>query len=99
MEKIESSVSIIGTVVRSKRGRDRKRVFIVVDIDENSPESPIVIANGKLRKLEDRKHKNPVHLEYVGILDKSDIERLENGLSNGEIAEICNKHDFRQKKC
>ena len=85
---------IVGTVVRSKTGRDRKRVFIVVGIDEEKPLSPIIIANGTLRKLEDRKHKNPAHLEYVGVLDKSDREKLKNGLSNGEIAEICNKYDF-----
>ncbi len=84
----------VGTVVRSKCGRDRKRIFLVIDIDTDNPAAPIVVANGRLRKIADRKHKNPAHLEYVAALDKSDMEKLKTGLSDGEIAEICDKHDF-----
>lgn len=85
----------VGTVVRSKCGRDRKRVFVVIEVDPDHQDAPIVIANGRLRKIADRKHKNPSHLQYVAALDKSDMEKLKTGLSDGEIAEICDKHDFQ----
>lgn len=87
----------IGDVVRSKSGRDRKRVFLVVEIDGSDKYAPVVIANGTLRKLEDRKHKNPAHLEPVCSIGKSDIFELENNPTNSKIAEICDKCDIQQK--
>ena len=88
----------VGALVRSKCGRDRKRIFVVTDIDVDNADAPIVIADGKLRKIEDRKHKNPAHLELVEVLGKSDTEWLLYDLTNGKIAEICEKHDFYSKK-
>ena len=88
----------VGDVVRSKCGRDRKRIFLVVEIDETDKYAPVVIANGTLRKLEDRKHKNPTHLERICALGKSDIFELEKYLTNSKIAEICDKCDIQQKK-
>ena len=85
----------VGDVVRSTDGRDRKRVFLVTEIDENNSTAPVVIANGSLRKIADRKHKNPGHLRVIGALDKSDIEKPVQSLSDGEIAEICQNHDFQ----
>lgn len=90
-----TSEKALGTVVRSKSGRDRKRVFLVIGLDTENSAAPIIIADGRLRKIEDQKHKNPAHLEYVGVIDKSDTERLSESLTNGEIAEICDKFDFR----
>jgi len=88
----------VGDVVRSKCGRDRKRVFLVVEIDEKDKDAPVVIANGELRKLEDRKHKNPAHLELIASIGKSDISEAENDLTNSKIAEICDRHDIQHKK-
>ncbi len=85
-------------VVKSKTGRDRKRVFLVIDIDYDDPISPVVIANGELRKIEDRKHKNPAHLMPVGALVESEIKELLNSFTNSKIAEICEKYDISQKK-
>jgi len=87
----------VGDLVQSVDGRDRKRVFLVLELDESRPLSPVVIANGSLRKKEDRKHKNPGHLRVIGALDKSDIEKPLEDLSDGEIAEICKNHDFGEK--
>ena len=84
----------VGDIVRSTDGRDRKRVFLVVDVDEKNPLAPIVIANGMLRKKADRKHKNPAHLTVIGALDKTNIQKPVENLSDGEIAEICQNHDF-----
>lgn len=85
-------------VVRSKCGRDRKRVFLVIEIDESDKNAPVVIANGTLHKLEDRKHKNPAHLERISGIGKSDIFELEKYPTNSKIAEICDKCDIQQKK-
>ena len=87
----------VGDIVQSTDGRDRKRVFLVIGIDSASPLSPVVIANGQLRKKAGRKHKNPGHLKVIGALDKSDIEKPIESLSDGEIAEICQNHDFGTK--
>ena len=88
----------VGQIVRSKCGRDRKRVFMVVDIDCDDKYAPVVIANGTLRKLEDRKHKNPAHLEPVATIGKSDIREYENDPTNSKIAEICDRYDIQHKK-
>ena len=49
----------VGDVVQSIKGRDRYRVFLVVDMDESDKVSPVVIADGRLHKLDEKKHKNP----------------------------------------
>ncbi|MBQ8368674.1 MAG: hypothetical protein IJY35_01695 [Clostridia bacterium] len=85
----------VGDVVQSTDGRDRKRVFLVIELDETNPLAPVVIANGQLRKKADRKHKNPGHLRVIGALDKTDIQKPVENLSDGEIAEICQNHDFQ----
>lgn len=36
----------VGDVVQSIKGRDRYRVFLVVDMDESDKVSPVVIADG-----------------------------------------------------
>lgn len=99
MKKTDKQVLRKWLVVKSRTGRDRKRVFIVTDIDYDDPISPVVIANGTLRKIEDRKHKNPAHLTPVGALVESEINELLNSFTNSKIAEICDKHDISQKKC
>ena len=87
----------VGDIVQSTCGRDRKRVFLVVEIDTDNPTAPVVIANGSLRIKGDRKHKNPGHLRVIGALDKSNIMTSIQNLSDSEIAEICQNHDFGAK--
>ena len=87
----------IGSLVRSKDGRDKKRVFVVVGIDENDPISPVLIADGKLRKVGFPKRKKPIHLLPMGQV--SDIEKnaLKVGISDEEIAQIVEMYDCRCK--
>ena len=47
-----------GTVVQSVCGRDRYRVFLVVELDDRDAVRPVVIADGSLRKLAAGKHKS-----------------------------------------
>ena len=92
-----SAAMRVGTVVRSVSGRDRKRVFVVVGIDENDRNAPIVIANGSLRTLADGKHKNPMHLRTVGQLADPDIIELTRHPTDSRIAELCERFDKHEK--
>lgn len=86
-----------GTVVQSTAGRDRCRVFLVVALDDTDPVRPVVIADGALRKLAGRKHKNPAHLRPVAFLTEEELRRLECCLNDEEILTICKKYDKFQK--
>jgi len=86
----------IGHVVRSASGRDRKRVFLVVDIDENDTLRPVIIANGELRTLGDRKHKNPRHLRVIGSISDNERNALKKCADDRLVAAICRKYDILQ---
>ena len=85
-----------GTVVQSVCGRDRYRVFLVVEIDASDPVRPIVIADGSLRKLAGRKHKNPAHLKVIARPTEEELSRLREGLDDEQILTICKKYDFEK---
>ena len=87
----------VGTVVKSKCGRDRKRVFAVVRIDENDPISPVFVADGKLRKVGFPKKKNPIHLLPIGEMTDIEKNALKVGISDEEIAQIVEMYDCRCK--
>ena len=48
----------VGTIVKAKAGRDKEGFFVVVKADERF----VFIADGKRRKVETPKKKNPLHL-------------------------------------
>lgn len=50
---------IRGTVVRSIAGRDKDRLQVVLACEAGR----VLVADGKLRKLSNPKHKNPCHLQ------------------------------------
>lgn len=50
---------IRGTVVRSIAGRDKDRIQVVLACEEGR----VLVADGKVRKLANPKHKNPSHLQ------------------------------------
>lgn len=85
-----------GMIVRSRVGRDRFRVFLIIGIDAENRTAPVIVADGTLRKVEDRKHKNPVHLDLIADIGKIGNETDISGLTNSEIAEICKKFDLRR---
>ncbi len=63
----------IGTVVRSKAGRDKGDLFIVLRTEDNYA----YIANGILRKVERPKKKKLMHLQPSGYVSPLIAERLE----------------------
>lgn len=85
-------------VVQSMQGRDRYRVFLVTEIDLENDVRPVVIADGNLRKLAARKHKNPAHLRLVACPSEEEAAWLSNpsdgGLTDEKILTICKKYDF-----
>lgn len=87
----------VGDVVQSTKGRDRYRVFLVTEIDESDKVSPVVIADGRLHKLDDKKHKNPRHLRIISGHDKIDKTNLPNSLDDVQVYEICEKRDIFKK--
>ena len=60
--KAFSNVSI-GQVVRSKRGRDAGKYFVVVGQEQEY----VFLADGSLRKIEAPKKKNIKHIQITGI--------------------------------
>lgn len=87
-----------GSLVKSRCGRDRKRLFLVVGIDPDDPVSPVLIADGKLRKAGCPKRKNPLHLIPVGEISDSEKSALKCGFSDQIIAQIVEKYDWTCKK-
>lgn len=87
----------VGDVVQSIKGRDRYRVFLVTEIDESDKVSPVVIADGRLHKLDDKKHKNPRHLRIKSGHDKIDKTDLSKPLDDVQAYEICEKRDIFKK--
>lgn len=82
-----------GMLVKSKCGRDRKRLFLVVGIDLGDSVSPVLISDGRLRSVEKPKRKNPLHLTVVGELAEDDKSALKNALFDANIAQIIEKYD------
>lgn len=89
---------LVGDVVQSTKGRDRYRVFLVVAIDESDKVSPVVIADGRLHKLDEKKHKNPRHLRIISEHDKIDKTAMSEALEDVQVYEICEKRDIFRKK-
>ena len=86
-----------GTVVRSLCGRDRYRVFLVVELDYRDTVRPVVIADGALRKLSMRKHKNPSHLQFVAQPTEEELRWLKNEINDSNVLTICKKYDDFRK--
>lgn len=58
----------IGSVVRSKCGRDRKRVFLIVG-ECNDTAGRVLVCDGKLHPLSNPKKKNLRHLAVLAAAD------------------------------
>ena len=93
MEKTKTDVRLPGAIVRSKQGRDRFRTFAVIALDPDNPTAPLIIADGRLHRAAQRKHKNPIHLELIGMPGETDRKKLTEGADDVEIAEICLRYE------
>ena len=87
------TVGPLGAIVRSKQGRDRFRTFAVIALDFDNPVAPLIVADGRLHPAARRKHKNPAHVELLGMPVEKDRKRLAGGADDVEIAEICLRYE------
>lgn len=75
---MDSTLEIeIGQVVKSKAGRDKDRIFIIIDIVD---EQYVLVADGDLRKLDNPKKKKVRHLAKYNII----CEEVKNKINNHE---------------
>lgn len=82
----------VGSIVLSLSGRDKKRLFLVVGLDEEN--GYLYIADGKLRQIQHPKKKKCKHLRFVrcgsetvkrALLDKT----MTNSQLQAVLADIC----------
>ena len=75
----------VGSIVISKAGRDRGRIFLVIEeVDADF----VRIANGELRKLDRLKKKRRKHLKPTGAV----VQALRDRISEGKTVE---DHELR----
>ena len=70
----------IGTIVKSKKGHDTGRIYLVTAIlNENFA----LICNGKQRKLDNPKQKRVKHLEVIAKVE------IPSDLNDAKLRKIC----------
>lgn len=85
----------IGQVVRSKRGRDKGKFFVVIGRENGY----VLLADGKMRKVEAPKRKNSKHIQVTGYClpmtaaTGADTEVLSNNEIRRSLMEITEKID------
>ena len=73
----------VGSIVRSKAGRDKGDFFIVLAMDDNY----VYMANGDLRKVDQPKKKKLKHLQGTEQVSEFIINKLSQGnkVTNSEV--------------
>ncbi|MBR3791429.1 MAG: RNA-binding protein [Clostridia bacterium] len=71
-------------LVYSKAGRDKKNLFLVLDIENDYA----YIADGDMRKAEKPKKKKLIHLQKINKV----FEDINKDISNSEIRKIIAQH-------
>ena len=76
-----------GEAVCSTAGRDAKKCFLVVEVVD---EQFVLIADGKLHKIEKPKKKKIKHLVSLGQISQETAQKLTNRqlITNGEIRRV-----------
>ncbi len=75
-----------GSVVRSRSGRSRGRVYAVIDTQTDGKGKVFAkIANGTDRKVENAKKKSVFHLEIIG-------KETVNNVDDGQIIQLLEKY-------
>lgn len=75
----------IGSVVRSKCGRDRKRVFLIVGVCDDGT-GRVLVADGVLHPLSKPKKKNLNHLAVLAAAEDRETSFFEG--SDKELADL-----------
>lgn len=73
----------VGQVLKSKAGRDKDKLFVVLSIVD---ESYVIVVDGKIRKLENPKKKKIKHLSlYNSVIDDLSSEKANNEINDAYI--------------
>jgi ribosomal protein L14E/L6E/L27E len=77
----------VGDLVISQKGRDEKRIFLVV---EKCPEEFVLLADGVIRKIEKPKRKKIKHIKYYDIANERIMLKLAEGkkITNAELKKM-----------
>lgn len=77
-------------IVKSIAGRDKDRVFIVLDIQGEF----LVLADGKLRRIEKPKTKKIKHTEFITVVNSPLKQKIINGeqVLNSEIRKTLSRY-------
>jgi len=88
---IEEYDLVLGQVVKSKAGRDKGNVFIVVDV---LSKDYVLIADGEIRKIERPKKKKVKHLIKYNAIEYEIRDKLLEGkkVQNSEIKKTLEKY-------
>lgn len=83
-------VSHIAEFVCMLNGRDAGKYFIAVSLEDNL----LYVSNGKNRKVESPKGKNPKHLRFTGVKDAKLLQKLSQALpvTNKEVRESVRRY-------
>ena len=77
---------LIGQVVKSKAGRDKDKLFVVLEIVD---ESYVMLVDGRLRKLDNPKKKKVKHLGlYSSVISDLSEKKDNNEVSDAYIREV-----------
>ncbi len=76
----------VGQVVKSKAGRDKDKLFVVLSIVD---ESYVMVVDGKLRKIESPKKKKIKHLSlYNSIISDLSDKKANKEMNNAYIRKV-----------
>ena len=84
---------LCGTVVQSVCGRDRFRVFLVLEEGTERDYPTLKVVNGVLHKLEKPKIKHLSHVCVIGHLTEEEIADWKADFSDKKTAELAAKYD------
>ena len=90
---ISDPCECVGMIVLSLSGRDAKRLFVIISaLDEETQGAYVMIADGRLRRIENPKKKKIKHLKVLGSVSPETARLIRSGeLTNSGIRNAINK--------
>lgn len=89
--------AFIGSIVRSKCGRDRKRVFMIVGVC-NDAESRVLLCDGELHPMSKPKKKSLSHITVLAAADEKTTSFLK-GCTDMELKSyLCDFEEMRDRR-
>lgn len=71
----------VGWLCKSKAGHDKNQIYVIVDVKSNC----LVVADGRLKTVENPKKKNYKHVQIIKVQAKDLIQKQQTTLRNEDI--------------